>query len=80
MEEIKMFFEAYTKKKDYYPETAEAKRIKEHTIKILGDMLPKLEYYEVEANINTYDNLLEETAFINGFKTAMKIIAESMTN
>ena len=78
MEEIKMIFEAYTNRKEYSPDSPEAKKIMENTRELLAELLPQKEYHEIENNFNLYANMLEETAFINGFKIAMRVMSASV--
>ncbi len=78
MNEIKRIFEAYTRSEDYAPYNSEAKKIHEIVMDTLAEMLPNKEYEEVEANLNVYNNLIEEDAFKNGFMMAIKIMSASM--
>lgn len=78
MKEIKLIFEAYTNTKEYSPDSAEAKRLMETTRELLTEIIPSKEFNEIENNLNLYANMLEETAFINGFKTAIRIMSASV--
>ena len=78
MNEIKMLFYAYANGKDYSPETETARKLHDTVSDILLEMLPTKEYKEVEASLNAYNNQIEELAFINGFKTAVRLFAASV--
>ncbi len=78
MNEIKMLFNAYANGKDYSPETENARKLYDTVSDILLEMLPTKEYKKVEASLNAYNNQIEETAFINGFMTAVSLFATSV--
>lgn len=78
MEEIKRLFDAYVNSKEYTPYTEEAASLHERIFDMLSEMLPKKEYGEIETDLNTYSNMIEEAAFITGFKVAVRMITGSI--
>ena len=66
------------KRKGLLPETETARKLHDTVSDILLEMLPTKEYKEVEASLNAYNNQIEELAFTNGFKTAVRLFAASV--
>lgn len=78
MEEIKRLYNAYVNSKDYAPYTEKSEQLHDRIVETLAEMLPNKEYAEVEENLNLYSNEVEESAFIAGFKIAVRMITSSI--
>lgn len=78
MDDFKRMFNAYANSPDYAPHTKEAERLHDEIFSLLGDMLPNKEYGEIEDLLNAYSNMVEEKAYITGFRTAMRLITGSI--
>lgn len=77
MDDFKMLFKTYTNSPEYEPLTKEAERLHERMFSLLAEMLPRQEYGEMEEYLNAYNNMVEEKAYITGFKTAIRLITTS---
>ena len=78
MEEIKRLYNAYVNSKDYAPYTEKSEQLHDRIVETLAEMLPNKEYAEVEENLSLYSDAIEESAFIAGFKIAVRMITSSI--
>lgn len=76
MEEIKAIFEAYLKEQDEGKGYSLGRELNKKLFSELSEMLVDSCYLQVESDINHYVTYTEEQAFTEGFKAAMRLMAQ----